>query len=185
MMYELPESLIVCGTEYPIRWEYRDVLMILEVLNDAELSNQERGFLACVFFYPDFRDMPVDHYQEAVRQLMWFINGGKEEEDSKKNPPRLVDWENDFQYIVSPVNRVIGREIRTKEPTHWWTFLSAYMEIGDCTFAQIVRIRSMNAKGKRLDKADQEWYRQNRNLVDIKQVFTQEEKDVMQQWGVK
>ena len=43
----------------------------------------------------------------------------------------------------------------------------------------------MNAKGKRLDKADQEWYRQNRNLVDIKQVFTKEEKDVMQQWGVK
>ena len=50
MMYELPDSLIVCGTEYPIRWEYRDVLMVLEVLNDAELSNQERGFLACVVF---------------------------------------------------------------------------------------------------------------------------------------
>ena len=86
MMYELPESLIVCGTEYPIRWEYRDVLMILEVLNDAELSNQERGFLACVFFYPDFRDMPVDHYQEAVRQLMCSSTAEKK----RRIPKRIL-----------------------------------------------------------------------------------------------
>lgn len=183
MMYELPESLTVCGEEYPIRWEYRDILLILEILNDVSLSNQERGFLACMFFYPNFRDMPSGHYQEAVRRCLWFINNGEDEEDSQKNSPRLVDWEKDFPYIVPPVNRVIGHEIRSAEPVHWWTFLSAYMEIGDCTFAQIVRIRGMKAKGKSLDKADQEWYRQNRRLVDIRQEFTRDEKDMMQQWG--
>ena len=58
------------------------------------------------------------------------------------------------------------------------------MEIGDCTFAQIVRIRSLKAKGKKLDKADQEWYRKTRHLVDIKTAYTDSEKDMLHRWGV-
>ena len=59
------------------------------------------------------------------------------------------------------------------------------MEIGDCTFAQIVRIRSLRAKGKKLDKADQEWYKQNRHLVDIKQTYTESENEILKEWGMK
>ena len=93
-----------------------------------------------------------------------------------------MDWSQDFRYIAAPINRVLGKEIREMEYLHWWTFISAYYEIGDCLFAQIVRIRSLKAKGKPLDKTDQEWYRDNRELVDLKTSFTEAEDAVVNAW---
>ena len=60
--------------------------------------------------------------------------------------------------------------------------MAAFMEIGDCYFAQLVRIRSLKAKGKRLDKEDQEFYRKNKSRVDIKHKYTKEEMDVLKKW---
>ena len=69
---------------------------------------------------------------------------------------------------------------------HWWTFLAAYMEIGDCLFAQIVRIREKRLKGKKLSKEDQYFYRKNREIVDIKTHYTSVENDLVKAWtGVK
>ena len=61
--------------------------------------------------------------------------------------------------------------------------MSAYMEIGECTFAQIVHIRDQKRKGKTLEKFDLEWYRQNRELVDMKQKITSAEDEVFKKWG--
>ena len=77
----------------------------------------------------------------------------------------------------------MGKEVRSVEYLHWWTFISAYYEIGDCTFAQIVRIRNQLAKGKKLDDFDKEWYRDHRELVDIKQTYTDAEQEILKQWG--
>lgn len=183
MMYSLPESLPVCGHEYRIRSDYRAILDIMAALNDPELSDQERAMVSLYIFYPDFEDMDPEHCQEAIRQCFWFINGGMEEPDQGPKP-RLVDWERDFPHIVAPINRVAGREIRTMPDLHWWTFLSYYMEIGgDCTFAQIVRIRDMKARGKKMEKFDSEWYRQNRHLVDIPTKYTSAEDELLRMWG--
>ena len=93
-----------------------------------------------------------------------------------------MDWEQDFEYIIAPINRVSGHDIRTDDYLHWWTFISYYYEIGDCLFAQIVRIRKALKKGK-LDKVDREWYRENRDLVDFKQRFTDAEEELLNLWG--
>lgn len=183
MIYDLPTSLTVCGTEYEINSDFRVILDVIIVLNDVELTDAERLFFALGFFYRNFENMPTEHHQEAIRWCFWFINGGKFEESKKTNAPVLMDWEHDFQYIVSPINRVIGHEVRADKYLHWWTFLGAYMEIGDCTFAQIVRIRSAKAKGKKLDKQDQEWYARNRDLVDLKTKYTAAEEDMLRKWG--
>lgn len=191
MDLSLPKSLDICGTEYAIRYDFRVILEICAAMEDPELDKQDKAIVAMVIFYPDFEDMPPEHYQEAIKQCFWFINGGGDDQGQKG--PKLVSWEQDIKYIVAPVNRVLGQEIRAIQydaekntgGLHWWTFLSAYMEIGDCTFAQIVRIRNLRAKGKKLDKADQEWYKQNRHLVDIKQTYTEAENEVLKEWGMK
>lgn len=183
MIYDLPKSLEVCGREYEIRSDFRDILNIMEILNDVDLESQERGFLTLLFFYPAFNSMPSDSYQEALEQCFCFINGGKHEPTDNQNVPSLMDWQQDFPYIIAPVNRVIGHEIRTDAYLHWWTFLSAYMEIGECTFAQIVHIRDAKNRGKALDKTDQEWYRKNRSIVDLKTNYTSAEKELFRKWG--
>lgn len=183
MMYALPKSLEVCGVEYEIRSDYRVVLDICTALADPDLDDFNRMMEALEIFYPAFDDMPPSHYEKALKKCYWFINGGDEEDDSRK-APKLMDWEQDFKYIVAPINRVMGTEVRALEYLHHWTFLSAYREIGDCTFAQIVRIRSKKAKGKQLDKDEQRWYRENRKIVDIKQTYSTAEKETLSKWGV-
>lgn len=180
----LPTSVAVCGVRYEIRSDYRAVLDICTALQDPELTGEDRVIIALDIFYPAFENMPPEHYREAVEWCYWFINCGREGKDEKKSP-KLVDWEQDFQYIVAPINRVTGQEIRALEYMHWWTFMAAFNEIGDCTFAQIVRIRNMKAKGKRLDKSDQEWYRRNRDIVDIKRQYTEADDDLVKMWAGK
>ena len=182
MIYTLPETVDLGGTKYPIRWDYRPVLDICTALSDPELSEQDRALAVLSIFYPDLGQIPQELYQEAIERCFWFINGGEERRDQTKGP-RVVDWDQDFNLMVNPVNRVLGREIRENKPLHWFTFLSAYQEIGDCTFAQVVRIRDRLARGQPLDKQDREWYRRNRNLVDFETKYTQAEEDLMREWG--
>lgn len=183
MMYGLPKTVSVCGTDYSIRYDFRDILEIIGVLNDMELSDRERGFLTLLIFYPDFEEIPQAHYNEAVKQCFWFINCGEDPEEQDYSKPVLMDWEKDFPVIIAPINRIAGHDVRTDEACHWWTFLGYYMEIGDCTFAQIVHIRTMLKKGKKLDKSDAEWYRENQKLVDMKTKLTSEEEALFQKWG--
>lgn len=179
----LPTSVEVGGAEYEIRSDYRDVLNVCAALSDPDLDGQEKALALLDSFYPGLDSMPPEHFQEAIQRCFWFINGG--EEDRGKKSPKLVDWEQDFKYIVSPVNRVAGTEIRSLEYVHWWTFLGYFREIGDCLFAQIVRIRDRKARGKSLDKSDREWYRKNRDLVDFKTHYTEAEEELFREWGGK
>lgn len=175
--FDLPEAVEVGGEIYPIRTDYRAVLDIITALNDPELTEADRAVVALGIFYAEA--VPADT-QAAIERCFWFISGG-EEKRADKPAPRLVDWEKDFRWIASPINRMLGKDIRGMK-IHWWTFLSYYYEIGDCTFAQIVRIRSAKAKRKPLDKADREWLRQNADLVNIDQKLTQEEEDLLKAW---
>lgn len=181
MIYGLPKSVEIDGTEYNIRWDYRPILDICIALSDPDLSGEERAFIALDIFYPTFAEMPQAHYKEAVARCIEFINCGVEA--TNKKSPRLVDWEHDFPLIVNPVNRVLGREIREETPLHWFSFVSAYQEIGDCVFAQVVRIRDKKARGKTLDKPDREWYQRNREIVDIPTKYSKAEEDFLREWG--
>lgn len=183
MIYDLPEELEVCGQRYEIRSDYRAALDICAALSDPELTDREKAVAVLDIFYPAFGDMPPEHYEDGVRQCFWFLDCGAPDRD--RGAPKLMDWEQDFQYIVAPINRVLGREIRAAEHLHWWTFISAYYEIGDCLFSTIVRIRREKARGKPLDKADRAWYRENRELVDFRARYTQAERDILEQWGGK
>lgn len=177
--YDLPTTVEVGGVEYEVRSDYRAILDVCEALNDPELADEDRALVALDIFYPRLMEIPAEHYQEAIEKCFQFINCG---DTSKGKSPKLVDWKQDFKQIVGPVNRVIGQEVRAAEYLHWWTLMSAYYEIGDCTFAQIVRIRSMKAAGKPLDKSDREWYQKNRELVDFEQVLTEQENELLDMW---
>lgn len=182
MEYGLPKTVTVAGAEHPIRTDYRDILTICTALTDPELDNQGRAEVLLNIFYPELEMMPAEHYQEAVDCCFWFINCGNDERQDQRLAPKLVDWEQDFRYIVAPINRVMGQEVREVEYLHWWSFIAAYYEIGDCLFAQIVRIRNLLAKGKSLDKTDAAWYRENRSMVDLKITYSEAEEAVMDLW---
>ena len=181
MTWGLPTSVEIGEESFKIRSDYRVILDICAACADPELSGEEKTAAVLAIFYEDVDSLPPEHWREGVEKCFWFINGGVDSESAKS--PRLVDWEQDFPYICGPVNRVLGGEVRAVEYMHWWTFLAAYMEIGDCTFAQVVRIRDRLARGKSLDKQDRVWYRQNRHLVDFQKKYTSAEQDLLKEWS--
>lgn len=183
LIYALPTSVEVNGTTYQIESDYRAVLDILTALTDNELDEQDKAEVSLRIFYPVFDEMPSSDYQEALNQCFRFIDMGKEHKE-RQRAPTLMSWEQDFDMIIAPVNRIAGCEIRTLEYVHWWTFLSWYSEIGDCLFAQVVRIRDKKARGKALDKQDREFYKRNRDIIDLKTTYTEAEKGVLAAWGI-
>lgn len=158
-------------------------MQICCTLNDCNLQEREKPLVALLIFYKDFDKLPLESYQEAFEKRLWFVDGGKERtRKTGKKAPKLMDWDQDFPFIVGLVNRVLGKEIRSLKYLHWWSFLSAYTEIGDCTFQKIVSIRSKRAKGVRLEKGEREWYMRNREIVDFKTEFSNEENEMLSQW---
>lgn len=182
MNYFLPTSVDVNGKEYQIDTDYRTVLITMEALSAPELTEQDKAEVMLSNFFSDFpENMPPEDYEEAVKQCSLFINLGEAPKPGKGGP-KLMDWQQDFPLIVAPINRVIGTEIRVLKYLHWWTFIAAYNEIGDCTFSQVVNIRNKQAMGKKLDKGEQEFYRKNREMVDFQKKYTLEDDEIISKW---
>ena len=174
-------SVEINGTEYAIRnkCDYRVVLDVIGALNDEELEMEYRIECALFIFYEDLTGLK--DIQTAITEMMKIINLGEEITEEDQHKPQLMDWEHDFTQLAPPVSRVLGYSVRdAKNFTHWWDFIGAYMEIGsECTFSNIVSIRDKRLKGKKMEKWEQEFYRENRKLIDLPRKLTAEEEEFL------
>ena len=176
-MWELPKTINLSNKEFKIRTDYRAILDIWIALNDPNYDEQEQALILLQILYEDWED--ITDYEEAVDKGMDFINMGLE---SNTDGIQLMDWEQDADLIIAPINQIVGCEIRSLEYMHWYTFLSAYMNIGESLFSQVVSIREKLKKGKKLEKEEKEFYRRNKEMIDIKTKYTDEEKDIFKNW---
>lgn len=178
MMWSLPISVEIDGAEYAIRnkCDYRVVLDVIEALNDEEIEMGYRVECALFIFYEDLTGLK--DVRMAITEMMKIINLGEETTEEEQHKPQLMDWKHDFHQLTPPISRVLGYSVRDKKHyTHWYDFIGAYMEIGECTFNNIVSIRSKRLKGKKLESWEQEFYKENKKLVDFPQKLTDEEKE--------
>lgn len=169
--YSLPTTIKVRGEELAIRTHFADILKVFEIINDPDRNDYEKYRDTLKAIYIDWNK--IKDSEEAFKKAMEFISCGAKEERPKRHI--LMDWEQDFKHIVSPINRVLGYECRAVEYLHWWTFLGAYYEIGECYFASLVAIRAKQAKGKPLDKWEKEFMRDNRSDVHLKRRVSENE----------
>ena len=180
MMWDLPIAVEIKGKSHPIRNEcdYRVVLDVICALNDNELTDEEKVKCALFIFYENIS--AIDDFDTAIKEMFQIINGGEEQEKSQEQKPQLMDWEHDFSQLAPPISRVLGYDVRTPNKyTHWYSFLGGYMEIGECTFSTIVSIRSKRAKGKKLDKWEEEYIREHRKMVELPRKLTAEEEEFL------
>lgn len=181
--WDLPESAEIGGVEYAINADFRDVLDILMRLNDPARAEQVRTYVSLALFYKNFSGMPEEHWQAAADYLMWFINCG--EIPDEKKYPKTIDWERDRQMIVSDINKVAGCEVRALPFCHWWTFLSWFNGIGEGQLSTVVAIREKRRKGKKLTDWERDFYQKNREKVDFKTQYTQNDDAMLSAWTGK
>lgn len=177
MMWSLPTSIEIDGEKYVItnKCDYRMVLDTICALNDNDYDENGKIWNALWVFYE--KEIPNCHIKQAIKEMFKIISYGEEENKNEKPKLRLMDWEHDFNMLVAPINRILGYEIRSVDYLHWYTFLSGYMEIGECQFNTVVSIRNKRAKGKKLEKWEQEFYQENKKMVDLPQNLTEEEQE--------
>lgn len=170
MIGVLPKVLEVSGKQYPIRSDFRVVLLIFQAYNDAELSEYEKMMvcLRCLF-----EEVPED-LSAAIKAAVWFLDGGNMPK-SKEQGCKLMDWEQDEGIIFPAINKVAGYETRGADYLHWWTFLGFFNEIGEGLFATVVGLRQKRAKHKPLEKWEREFYNEHKDMIDIREKYSEEE----------
>ena len=194
--WKLPTFLNVGGRDYKIRTDYRVILDILAAMNDPDIfepgmsqeeMQQEKVMTMLQILYIDFDSMPTRDWKEAAEKACDFIDCGIK--DDGKPKARTMDWEQDAPLIVPAINKSVKIDVRSVKYMHWWTFFGLYMEIGESTFSTVVSIRDKKRRGKKLEKWEQEFYRNNKHLVDLKArkiERSEEEKDALRElFGLK
>lgn len=180
MNWSLPYTVDVGGVKRAVNTEYRDILRIIEKLNDIDEDDQVRVYVSLALFYKDFEDIPEDQFFEAAEKMVWFISCG--EEDDGRKLPKVIDWEQDYSMIAADINKVAGRDVREPQPLHWWSFVSMFNGIGEGQLSTVVSIREKLRTGKKLEKWEKEFYKKNRSKVDFKTKLTESEKDTLSAW---
>lgn len=183
--WSLPTALAVGGVEYPIRTDYRAIIDIFTFYNDPDYEEDEKALICLRILYEDFDSFTPEMYDEALERACEFIDyrssAGKAKNRSSPPPP-VMDWEQDAPLILSAINHVAGKDIRTMDHLHWWSFMDYYMEIPrDSLFSTVLSIRIKKRKGK-LEEWEKEFYRDNRDLIDIKRRESAEETAEREEW---
>jgi hypothetical protein len=179
-VYGLPKTATIGEIEYTITTDFRDILEIIEYLNDTSRPEYLRWQIAIGLFYDE--SIPDEYLAQAMEFMAKFISYG---DTDGKAGPKLMDWKQDAHFIIGDINKVAGMEVRATKYLHWWTFLSYFYGIGEGQFSTIVSIRSKKAAGKKLEKWEEEFYRKNKEKVDFQKTKTEEDaaiQDYFNKW---
>ena len=171
--WTLPTTVTVGGKPYAVHTDYRDILDIIDHLQNTDDNEQERWYIAMALFYENWRDIPAQNRQEAAERMAEFIACGKTQ--GKPGAKREIDWQQDAELIVGGVNKVAGCEVRALPYLHWWSFLAWFDAIGEGSFATVVAIRDKLRRGKRLENWELDYYRTHRAVVELRGVESAEE----------
>lgn len=168
-MYELPITVEVAGKSYKIRngADYRTIIGVISLCEDPELTKEERTVSALIVFYEDINEFEDifevfgENTKDAMDAMLKFISYDYDDDLASSAKVKLIDWVQDENLIIAGINSVAKTEVRALEYLHWWTFLSYYMSIGESALSTVVSIRNKIAKGKKLEKYEKEFRREN------------------------
>lgn len=170
-LWTLPKTAVFQGTTYELNPDFRDLLEIIGYLQQEELPEFIRWQVALALFYR--QAVRPEHIQAAMDYLCWFLSGGDPGKD--KPGPVLMDWQQDAQAIIADVNKAAGQEVRALPFVHWWTFLSWFHSVGQGQLSVLVGIRDKLRRGSKLETWEREFYRQNRQRVELKKKYSARE----------
>ncbi len=175
---KLPTSLLVRGREYAINADWRPCVNIMRMFERNDLSDAEKMLCMVEILYKD--EIPDEIAVEAAEQAAWFLNMGEDTSKAHtgRNAGKLFSWEQDLKYIIAAVDKSAGFSIRSKEFYHFWEFMSAFLESGECVFNTLVHQRKLKKTGKQT-KVDREWWAENKDIAELRVEFTDEEQEVL------
>lgn len=151
MMYSaenFPDSFTAAdGTVYPIHTDFREWVRFERLLNDGDVPESLRIFIALRLVFGD--NVPEDI--EAARKFtLWFYRGGnplqeEKDENSEAEPymesRRVYDLEYDSEYIFAAFLELYHIDLSETPYMHWWKFRALFNGLHDCKMTEIMGYR--------------------------------------------
>lgn len=166
----LPESVSVCGIDYPIRSDFTVGILFDKVLRSGK-TNEEILIHMLELYYPN---IPAN-IKEAIEQILWFYHCGNIPETKTDNKKRYHRKEpsnapyalsQDAAYIYASFKEQYGIDL-TQEKMHWWKFMALFESLGEDTkMSKIMYYRTVSTSG--LSKERRAFINDMKNLYKIK-----------------
>ena len=190
-MYQLQKSIVIDNLQFNIRndEDFRMVLDSFKGLTDETMGEDLRVLASLLIFYNEL-DCYEDLYKyneetarKLVEEMYRFFNCGQDKSPGVRTDYNLIDWEKDEQIVCASINAVANKEVRALPYVHWWTFMGYYMGVGESVLSTIVSIRDKIVRHKKLEKWEQDFYRENKKMIDLPEKLTKEEEELLNsQW---
>lgn len=176
---KLPTTVLINGVEYPIRSNFRTMIKFEQLMQDPDVTDQDKVWLALRLFYPE---IPEDT-DKAVDQLLWFyrcdkrdnIYTKKTKKRRSKRTDRIYDFECDDDYIYAAFMSQYRLDLHTVRYLHWWKFRAMFNAIDEDTlFHKIMEYRAVE-----LDKVPKEkraYYKRMKQLYALPLSQSEEER---------
>lgn len=163
----VPTVVTIDGMEYEINSDFRASILFEEMMQDDEITNEDKVNNALELYYPVIPENP----KEAVEKLLWFYKCGKDVKKSKGtgkgSTQQILDYEYDDDYIYSAFLSQYGVDLQDIEYLHWWKFKAMFKALKeDNMIVKIMGYRSMDLHSIK-DKEQKAYYRRMKKLYEI------------------
>lgn len=164
----LPVTVEINNKKYEINSDFRTSILFELLMQDSELSDDDRGIRALQLYYPI---IPKD-INLAIEKMLWFYRCGKDIKKSKGNSKgksitQIYSFEYDDDYIYAAFMDQYSIDLQDIEYLHWWKFKAMFNSLKeDIKIVKIMEYRSIDLS-KIKDKEQKAYYKRMKDLYEI------------------
>ena len=181
-LYEpFPDRITVDGQEYRLTLWFDRVLRFYDVLDDPDLTPEEKTEAGFAWLVDCRKSPPVEVQNRVLQQLMSVVIAPPQRRlSTQKQPKKCVDFGFDAEEIYSSFRQVYGIDlIHECGRLHWCAFLAMFHGLPENTpIKQIMRIRSEDIPAPNKHNAEH-----IRRLTELKTLYALPNKDSGQAQG--
>lgn len=171
---ELVEAVEINGKLFKVDMSFDNILNLIEMLNDKELSDETQIVLGIEMLFDDPLDMPIgeqvkvffESYQaligkDAESDLEYDLLGNPMPRQAEEESEPLYDLQQDAEYIYASFMQDYGMDLFEQQGVlHWYKFKALLTGLSDNTkFKKVLEIRQMplpSGKGSSKQRAEVE-----------------------------
>ena len=187
----LPTKFEIDGKEYEINYDFRTSILFCLLMNDPELTEEEKISQGLRLYYP----IIPSNIEEAYKKILFFYSRGKEENNKKvkqgkrifkRNTKKAYDFEADSDLIFSAFMTQYNINLN-RENLHWWEFIALFNSLKDDTeIVKIMNYRTIDINSIE-DKKERKMYKQLQDYYALENKISKEEQELLDkkraEWG--
>lgn len=136
---------------YPIDSDFQTGIQIWQILQDDELSKNEKTGIALSILFLDKDEngnpLPVPDIHTAIEGLQWFLSDWFHDRQNEKDKTKVTDYDIDQWRIYSAFRNQYGINLNT-DKLHYWEFMGLLTTLDECAYTRVIGIRQQKIKPK-------------------------------------